>query len=164
MGLCCITSHGTLGAVLIKTSTSDRTLGAILRERALKGNKKDSSDFHRASTARPVNSLRRARASMMVTRPPQGIYTDTTAMRLASIVINIRCPSVQSGCPIPEPNETSWSAPSFPRRAPWYWALVDSSNTPELHVTCCPFLSTLFEERALNSFSCLSNLHFLSCF
>ena len=63
----------------------------------------DSSDFHRASTARPVNSLRHARASTMVTRPPQGIHTDTTAMRLAMGAIIIRYPSVQGGVPSQSP-------------------------------------------------------------
>ena len=60
---------------------------------ALSMKQKDSSEFHRASTARPVNSVRHARASTMVSRPPQGIYTDTTAMRLATGII-IRYPSV----------------------------------------------------------------------
>ena len=48
--------------------------------------------------------------STMVTRPPQGIYTDTTAMRLAMGVI-VRYPCVQGGGPSQSPMELPGQLP-----------------------------------------------------
>ena len=61
-------------------------------------------------------------------------------------VIIVRYLSVQGGGVLPEPNETPWSAPGFPRRAPRYWA---------------PLLQP--QPRRLTRFSCVSCWFGLQC-
>ena len=107
-------SNKMLYAILNKTPGSDRTIGASLSEeqktrhascvpgpRALNENRKTALNFI-------VHRRRDARASTMVTRPPQGIHSHTTAMRFAMgvIIVVILCRAeVTSQSPMRPPGQ-----------------------------------------------------------